>query len=152
MNLPHNVGTLTPAEILLADDSPSDVLMTREALEQARLLNNLHVAQDGEEVMDFLRQTGRHKNAPRPHLILLDLNMPRKSGREVLAEVKADPILRLIPIVVLTTSGAEADVLDAYGLHANSFVTKPVDFENFAQAIRSIERFWFTVVTLPNTP
>lgn len=150
MKSSSQVGTLIPAEILLVEDSPPDVLMTREALDQSTLLNNLHVVEDGQEAMDFLRNTGKHQNAPRPHIILLDLNMPRKSGREVLAEAKADPGLRLIPIVVLTTSTAEADVLDAYGLHANSYVTKPVEFENFVQAIRSIEHFWFEVVTLPN--
>ncbi len=139
-----------PAEILLVEDSPSDVLMTREALKNAKVLNNLHVVEDGVEAMDFLRKKGKYADAPRPHLILLDLNLPRKSGREVLAEMKSDPVLGVIPVVVLTTSQAEADVLQAYGLHANCYVTKPVEFANFASVIRSIEKFWFTVVTLPD--
>jgi chemotaxis family two-component system response regulator Rcp1 len=138
-----------PVEILLVEDSPSDVLMTREALQTAKVSNTLHVVEDGVEAMAFLRREGRYANQPRPHLILLDLNLPRKTGREVLAEVKADPALMLSPVVVLTTSKAEVDVLNAYGLHANCFVTKPVDFQNFASVIWSIERFWFTVVTLP---
>ena len=140
---------LTPAEILLVEDSPSDVLLTREALQTAKVLNNLHVVEDGVEAVAFLRRQGRYAAAPRPHLILLDLNLPRKNGREVLAEIKGDPVLRLIPVVVLTTSKSEEDVLHAYGLHANCYVTKPVDFGSFAAVIRSIERFWFTVVTLP---
>jgi two-component system response regulator len=146
MTLPN----LMPAEILLVEDSPSDVLMTREALKNAKVLNNLHVVEDGVEAMDFLRKKGKYADAPRPHLILLDLNLPRKSGREVLAEMKSDPVLGVIPVVVLTTSQAEADVLQAYGLHANCYVTKPVEFANFASVIRSIEKFWFTVVTLPD--
>jgi two-component system response regulator len=137
------------AEILLVEDSPSDVLMTRAALENAKLLNNLHVVEDGAEAMAFLRQEGVYATMPRPHMILLDLNLPKKTGHEVLAEIKADPLLKLIPVVVLTTSNAEVDVLRAYGLHANSYVTKPVEFENFAGVIRSIEKFWFSVVTLP---
>jgi two-component system response regulator len=137
------------AEILLVEDSPSDVLMTRSALENAKLLNNLHVVEDGAEAMAFLRQEGVYATMPRPHMILLDLNLPKKTGHEVLAEIKADPLLKLIPVVVLTTSNAEVDVLRAYGLHANSYVTKPVEFENFAAVIRSIEKFWFSVVTLP---
>jgi two-component system response regulator len=140
---------LITAEILLVEDSPSDVLMTRNALESARIVNNLHVVEDGVEAMSFLRQQGPFAKMPRPHLILLDLNLPRKTGHEVLAEIKADPSLKMIPVVVLTTSSAEVDVLRAYGLHANSYITKPVDFSNFASVIRSIEKFWFSVVTLP---
>jgi two-component system response regulator len=143
------ISNLTPAEILLVEDSPSDVLMTREALLSAKVLNNLHVVNDGVEAVAFLRRKGKHAQAIRPHLILLDLNLPRKSGQEVLAEIKADPALKSIPIVVLTTSKAEEDVLKAYGLHANSYITKPVDFGAFATVIHSIEKFWFTVVTLP---
>ena len=140
---------LMPAEILLVEDSPSDVLMAREALKSAKVSNNLHVVEDGVEAMDFLRRQGKYATMPRPHLVLLDLNLPRKSGREVLAEIKGDPTFKSIPVVVLTTSKAEEDVLQAYGLHANCYVTKPVDFGNFASVIRSIEQFWFTVVTLP---
>jgi two-component system response regulator len=143
------LSKITPAEILLVEDSPSDVLMTREALQSAKVLNNLHVVEDGVEGLAFLRQEGKYADAPRPHLVLLDLNLPRKTGREVLAEIKSDPKLRFIPVVVLTTSKAEEDVLQSYGLHANCYVTKPVDFEAFSIVIRSIEKFWFTVVTLP---
>ncbi len=141
---------LIHAEILWAEDSPSDVLMAREAMKNARLLNHLHVVEDGVEAMAFLRQVGKYASMPRPHLILLDLNLPRKSGREVLAEIKSDPSLKLIPVIVLTTSKAEEDVLHAYGLSANCYVTKPVDFGNFSAAMKSIENFWFTVVTLPH--
>jgi two-component system response regulator len=138
------------AEILLVEDSPSDVLMTRQALESAKILSRLHVVEDGVEAMAFLRRQGDYAKVPRPHLVLLDLNLPKKSGLEVLAEIKADPALKLMPIVVLTTSSAEVDVVHAYGLHANCYITKPVDFANFAQVIRSIEKFWFAVVTLPD--
>jgi CheY-like chemotaxis protein len=140
---------MTRAEILLVEDSPSDVLMTQEALSSAKVLNNLHVVEDGAAAMDFLRQKGKYATAPRPHLVLLDLNLPKKTGHEVLAEMKADDNLRSIPVVMLTTSKAEEDIARAYGLHANCVVTKPVDFGSFASAIRSIEKFWFTVVTLP---
>jgi chemotaxis family two-component system response regulator Rcp1 len=136
-------------EILMVEDSPTDRLIAMEALEHAKLLNNLHCVEDGIEAMEFLRQTGRFANAPRPDLILLDLNMPRKDGREVLAEIKGDPLLKFIPVVVLTTSRDESDVLKAYGLHANCFVSKPVDFNAFTAVVRSIEHFWFTVVALP---
>jgi chemotaxis family two-component system response regulator Rcp1 len=138
------------AEILLVEDSPSDVLLAREALKTAKVLNNLHVVEDGVEAMAFLRQEGKYQGMPRPHLVLLDLNLPKKSGTEVLAEIKGDPSLKLIPVVVLTTSKSEEDVLKAYGLHANCYVSKPVEFNNFASAIRTIEKFWFTVVTLPD--
>jgi len=138
-----------PIEILLVEDSDADVLMTREALSYSKVLNELHVVQDGVEAMNFLRHGGRFTNAPRPDLILLDLNLPRKDGREVLAELKADERLSLIPVVVLTTSRAEEDVLRAYGLHAACYVTKPVDFPSFAHVVQSIETFWFSVVTLP---
>jgi CheY-like chemotaxis protein len=138
------------AEILLVEDSPSDALMTREALDGAKVLNHLHVVEDGVDAMAFLRQQGAYAKMPRPHLVLLDLNLPKKSGHEVLAEIKADPALMMIPVVVLTTSSAEVDVLNAYGLHANCYITKPVDFKRFAAVIRSIEQFWFAVVTLPD--
>ena len=132
-------------EILLVEDSPADVLITQEALAQAKLLNSIHVAEDGVEAMEFLRGGG-----PRPDLILLDLNLPRKNGREVLAEIKADPALQSIPVVVLTTSTAEEDVLRAYNLHANCYVVKPVEFASFVAAVQSIRQFWFGVVLLPS--
>ncbi len=138
-----------PINILLADDSPTDVMLTREALAHAKVLNTLHVVEDGVEAMAFLRGEGRHAATVRPDLILLDLNMPRKNGLEVLAEIKADEFLRTIPVVILTTSRAEADIMKAYGSHANCYITKPVDFEAFAEVVRAIEGFWFTVVTLP---
>lgn len=144
-------GNLRAIEILLVEDSPTDVLMTEEALKYAKVLNNLHVVENGVDAMAFLRREGAHAGAPRPDLILLDLNLPRKDGREVLADIKADPVLKIIPVVVLTTSKAEEDVIKAYGLHANCYVTKPVDFASFAEVVRSIEQFWFTVVTLPTT-
>jgi CheY-like chemotaxis protein len=141
---------MTPVEILLIEDSPSDVLMTSEALLNSNVPNNLHVVDDGVEAMAFLRQTGPYAAAVRPQLVLLDLNLPRKTGREVLAEIKLDPMLMLIPVIVLTTSKAEEDVLHAYGHHANCFISKPVDFRSFASVISSIEKFWFTIVTLPD--
>lgn len=135
--------------ILLAEDSPTDALLAREAFDYSRIANTLHIVSDGVEALAFLRREGIHKDAPRPGLILLDLNMPRMDGREVLAAIKNDESLKSIPVVVLTTSKSEADVQRAYGLHANCYVTKPVDFEKFTEVIRSIEGFWFTVVTLP---
>jgi len=144
-----NAMTLQPIEILLVEDSPADVLITREAFQQARLINNLHVVEDGVQAMEFLQREGKFASSPRPDLILLDLNLPRKNGREVLREIKADSALKLIPVIVLTTSHAEQDVLDAYGMHANCYIVKPVGFENFVQAVQSIQRFWFGVVTLP---
>lgn len=140
---------LRPIEILMVEDSPTDVLITQEALEQAKVRNHLHVVEDGVEAMAFLRKEGQYTQVPRPDLILLDLNLPRKDGREVLAEIKADASLKTIPVVILTTSKAEEDVLKAYGLHANCYITKPVDFTRFIEVVRAIEHFWFTVVTLP---
>jgi chemotaxis family two-component system response regulator Rcp1 len=136
-------------EILLIEDSPADILLTREAFEESRILNSLHVAEDGVQAMDFLYKRGAYASAPRPDLILLDLNLPRKNGREVLAEIKADSDLKKIPIVILTTSSAEEDVLKAYDLNANCYVVKPVGFDNFMEAIQSIRHFWFSIVTLP---
>ncbi|MEM5296224.1 response regulator [Burkholderia sp. JPY481] len=141
--------TSNPVHILLVEDSPTDVLMTREALEDQEVLNPLHVVQDGAEAMDFLHRSGRHHDAPRPGLIILDLNLPKKSGREVLEELKADPDLMSIPVIVLTTSRSEEDVAKTYGLHANCYVTKPVDFTMFVDVLRRINDFWFSVVTLP---
>lgn len=137
-------------EILLVEDSPTDVLIAREALTEAKLYNTIHVAEDGVEAMDFLYRRGKFTSAPRPDLILLDLNLPRKSGREVLAEIKADRYLKNIPVVVLTTSSDEEDILKSYDLHANCYVIKPVEFPNFVRAIQSIQQFWFSVVTLPS--
>jgi two-component system response regulator len=137
-------------EILLVEDSPADVLITQEAFQEARLLNEIHVVEDGVQAMEFLRRKGAYASAPRPDLILLDLNLPRKNGREVLAEIKADEELRSIPIIVLTTSSAEEDILRAYNLHANCYVVKPVGFENFLKAVQSIRNFWFSVVALPS--
>jgi CheY-like chemotaxis protein len=141
--------TLKPIEILMIEDSPTDVLMAREALDHAKVLNRLHVVEDGVAAMAFLRRQGQYADAPCPGLILLDLNLPKKDGREVLAEIKADENLKLIPVVVLTTSKAEEDVFKAYGLHANCYITKPMDFSRFADVVRTIQEFWFTVVTLP---
>lgn len=137
-------------EILLVEDSPADILLTREAFEESRIVNTLHVVEDGVQAMDYLHKRGAHASAPRPDLILLDLNLPRKNGREVLAEIKADPNLRKIPIVVLTTSSADEDIFRAYDLNANCYVVKPVGFENFMEAMQSIRHFWFSVVTLPS--
>jgi len=136
-------------QILLVEDNPFDVDITREALKDAKVLNDLHVVEDGVEAMAFLRKEGQCADAPRPDLILLDLNLPRKNGRQVLAEVKGDENLRRIPVVILTTSHAEEDIVRAYDLHVNCYVTKPVDFDQFAYVVRSIEDFWFTVVKLP---
>jgi chemotaxis family two-component system response regulator Rcp1 len=138
-----------PITVLMVEDSPSDALMTREAMNHAKVINELHVVEDGVEALAFLRREGKYANVPRPDLILLDLNLPRKDGREVLAEIKADDAMRLIPVVVLTTSKAEEDIVRAYGLHANCYITKPVDFMAFTEVVRSIRSFWFSVVTLP---
>lgn len=138
-----------PVEILLVEDSPTDVLLAKEALESSKLANNLHVVNDGVEAMAFLHREGTYSESPCPDLILLDLNLPKKDGREVLSEIKEDDRLKRIPVVVLTTSKDETDVLKAYGLHANCYVVKPVDFEKFAEIVQSIENFWFSVVTLP---
>jgi CheY-like chemotaxis protein len=136
-------------EILLVEDNEGDVRLTREALREGHLRNHLHVAEDGERALDFLYRRGEYVDAPRPDLILLDLNLPRRDGREVLAEIKNDPSLKRIPVVVLTTSRAEADLVRMYDLHANCFITKPVDFDQFIQVVKTIENFWFTIVVLP---
>jgi chemotaxis family two-component system response regulator Rcp1 len=138
-----------PIEILLVEDNPGDVRLTQEALKDGKVLNNLHVVEDGVEAMAFLRREGQRTDAVHPDVILLDLNLPRKDGREVLAEIKADPDLRRIPVVVLTTSHAEQDVLKSYDLHANCYITKPVDLDQFIMVIKSVEDFWFTIVKLP---
>jgi two-component system response regulator len=145
-----NVETVRPIEILLVEDSPTDVLMTQEALDHAKVLNNLHMVEDGVEALAFLYRQGQYATAPRPDLILLDLNLPKKNGQEVLAELKADEELRFIPVVILTTSEAEEDVLKSYGLYANCYISKPVDFASFVEVVRNIRHFWFNVVTLPS--
>jgi CheY-like chemotaxis protein len=134
---------------LLVEDNPGDVRLTQEALREGKVRNHLHVAADGVEAMAYLRREGRHAQARQPDLILLDLNLPKKSGREVLAEIKEDPKLRRIPVVILTVSKAEEDVLKSYNLHANCYITKPVDLDQFLGVVKSIEDFWLTVVMLP---
>ena len=138
-----------PAEILLVEDNPGDVGLTRETLAESKMLNHISVAVDGVEAMAFLRRQGKHANAPHPDLILLDLNLPKKSGREVLAEIKADEQLRRIPVVVLTSSSAEQDILKTYDLHANCYVTKPVNLDQFITVVKALAEFWFTLVKLP---
>ncbi|GGU41480.1 response regulator [Lentzea flava] len=144
-----NDASLNVIDVLLVEDDPGDALMTQEAFEHHKIRNTLHVVKDGVEALAFLRREGEYADAPRPGLILLDLNLPRKDGREVLAEVKADAELRSIPVVVLTTSDAEEDILRSYSLHANAYVTKPVDFERFIEVVRQIDDFFVTVVKLP---
>jgi len=136
-------------DVLLVEDDPGDVLMTREAFEDYKVANALHVVGDGVEALRFLRREGEYTDAPTPDLVLLDLNLPRMDGREVLAQLKADPELRRIPVVVLTTSEAEEDVLRSYSLHANAYVTKPVDFDRFVQVVQQIDDFFVSVVRLP---
>ena len=138
-----------PIEILLVEDNPGDVRLTREALKEGKVLNELRVVEDGEQALAFLHREGKHAQAVRPDLILLDLNRPNKDGREVLAVVKEDPTLRRIPVVILTVSKAEEDIIKTYDLHANCYITKPVDLEQFIQVVRSIEDFWLCVVRLP---
>ena len=140
---------VVPIELLLVEDSEPDVRLTIEALREAKVKNRLWVVEDGVEAIDFLRRQGKHADAPRPDLILLDLNLPRKDGRQVLKEIKADDSLKRIPVVILTTSKSEEDVLRAYNLHANCYITKPVDFNRFMEVVKSIETFWLTIVRLP---
>jgi len=136
-------------EILLVEDSPSDAALTKEALEAGKIANNLNRVVDGVEAMEYLRRQGTFAKAPRPDLIMLDLNLPRKDGRDVLRELKGDPSLRTIPVIVLTTSRSDKDVLQSYELNANCYITKPVDFQHFIDVVKSIENFWLSVVTLP---
>lgn len=140
----------TPIEILLVEDNPGDVRLTQEALKEGKILNNLHMARDGVEAVSFLRREGEYEGSVRPDLILLDLNLPKKDGREVLMEIKKDEALRRIPVVVLTTSRAEEDIIRTYDCHANCYITKPVDFDQFINVIKSIENFWLSVVKLPH--
>lgn len=139
----------TPIDVLLVEDDPGDELMTREAFEDNKIGNTLHVVRDGEEALDFLYQRGDHTGAPQPDLILLDLNLPKYDGRQVLEQIKSDPALSHIPVVVLTTSAAEEDILRSYRLHANAYVTKPVDLDQFIAAVRQIDDFFVQVVRLP---
>ena len=139
-----------PIEILLVEDNPGDVRLTEEALKEGKVYNNMHVTMDGVKAMAYLHRESPYENASRPDVILLDLNLPKKDGREVLAEIKADPILKRIPVVVLTTSQADEDILRSYDLHANSYVAKPVDLDQFIKVVKSIEEFWLTIVKLPN--
>jgi two-component system, chemotaxis family, response regulator Rcp1 len=145
----NNEEKCTPIEILLVEDNPGDVRLTIEAMREGRVCNRISVAQDGIEALQFLRREGPYWDAPRPDLILLDLNMPRKDGREVLAEIKEDQDLKRIPVVILTTSEAEQDIVRTYDLHANCYVTKPVDLGQFLRVVRLIEDFWLSVVRLP---
>jgi CheY-like chemotaxis protein len=138
-----------PIEILLVEDNPGDVRLTIEALKEAKVYNHLSVASDGVEALAFLRREGKYAGAARPDLILLDLNLPKRDGREVLAEIKSDERLRTIPVVILTTSRAEQDILQSYSLHANCYITKPVDLDQFIKVVQSIEDFWLTIVALP---
>ena len=138
-----------PIEILMVEDNPGDVRLTVEALREGKVRNNFHTVADGVEAMAFLRRQGSYAEAPRPDLILLDLNLPKMNGREVLAEIKEDPELRRIPVVILTVSKAEQDILKSYNLHANCYITKPVDLDQFLTVVKSIEDFWLTIVMLP---
>jgi len=144
------IENLSVVDVLLVEDDPGDVVLIKEAFEFNKVHNALHTVSDGVEALDFLYHRNGHEDAPRPDLVLLDLNLPRKDGREVLEEVKADSDLRTIPIVVLTTSEAEEDILRSYDLHANAYVTKPVDFDRFIEVVRQIDDFFVTVVKLPN--
>jgi CheY-like chemotaxis protein len=143
-------STFNSVNILLVEDNPGDVRLTKEAFKEAKVNNNLHIVSDGVEAMDFLRRKGKYIGAPRPDIILLDLNMPKKNGREVLAEIKADPDLMRIPVLVLTISQAEEDILKSYNLHANCYIQKPVDINKFIDVVKSIEGFWLTIVKLPS--
>ena len=142
-------GIGRPVEILLVEDNPGDVRLTEEALKEGKVLNNIHLANDGVEAVSFLQKEGKYADAVRPDLILLDLNLPKKDGREVLMEIKKDEALRRIPIVVLTTSKAEEDIIRTYDYHGNCYITKPVDFDQFIKVVKSIEDFWLSVVKLP---
>jgi two-component system, chemotaxis family, response regulator Rcp1 len=146
-----STATCGPIEILLVEDDAGDVRLTLEALKRAKVLNHLSVAADGVEAMAFLRRQGKHAEAPSPDLILLDLNLPKKDGRTVLAEIKTDPDLKRIPVVVLTTSQDERDVLHAYNAYANCYITKPVDLKQFLSVVEAIDSFWLTIVKLPPT-
>ncbi|QSZ41408.1 response regulator [Sulfurimonas aquatica] len=136
-------------EILLVEDNPADARLTKEAMNDSKIANNLHIVEDGQEAMDFVRKLGKYSDAPTPDLVLLDLNLPKKDGREVLKEIKEDDNLKMIPVIVLTSSKAEEDIIKMYSLHANSYIQKPLDFEQFSKIVETIENFWFTIVKLP---
>ncbi len=142
-------GKIRTVEILLVDDNPGDIRLTQEALKDSKVLNNLHVVEDGLEALNYLRKKGEFKNEVTPDLILLDLILPKRNGREVLSEIKEDELLKYIPVVILTISRAEEDILKSYELHANCYITKPVDMNQFVKIVRSIENFWFSIVKLP---
>ena len=139
----------TPVEILLVEDNPGDVRLTQEALKESKVINNLSVAEDGVEALAFLKREGKYADSPRPDLLLLDLNLPKKDGRELLEEIKADENLKRIPVVVLTTSKAEEDIIRMYDQHANCYITKPIDFDQFINVVKSIQDFWLAIVKLP---
>lgn len=141
-------------QILLVEDNPGDIRLTQEVLKDGKICNHLSIVMDGEEAMSFLKKTDKYKDAVTPDIILLDLNLPKKDGRQVLAEIKSDPVLKIIPVIILTTSSAEQDILNTYANHANAYITKPVDFDQFINVIRTFENFWLTIVKLPtnNTP
>jgi CheY-like chemotaxis protein len=143
-------GSVRPIDILLVEDNPGDVDLAREALGMGKLHNTLHVVQDGVAAMDFLRKTGKYVNSPRPDLMILDLNLPKKDGRQVLAEIKEDDSLKRIPVIILTSSRAEEDILKTYNLHANCYITKPMDIKQFLHVVQAIEEFWLCIVVLPN--
>jgi two-component system, chemotaxis family, response regulator Rcp1 len=143
------MAMFTEFQILLVEDNPADVLLTQEAFSESKIRHRLWCVTDGEQALQFLRQTGEYGDAPRPDVVLLDLNLPKKDGREILAEIKADPTLRQIPVIVLTTSKSEQDIFRAYKLHANCYLTKPVDLDEFVAKIRSLEDFWLSIVRLP---
>jgi len=145
----NNQMRAKPVQMLLVEDNLGDIRLTKETLRDAKVMVNLHVGGDGVEAMAFLRKESQHANAPRPDLVLLDLNLPKKDGREVLAEMKQDPDLRRIPVVILTISNGQEDILKSYNLHANAYVTKPLNLEQFSKIVKAIEDFWFTVVKLP---
>lgn len=145
----HGRVNMTAIDILMVEDNPGDARLTREALKESKVCNNLHHVRDGVEAMEFLRKEGEFISAPTPDIILLDLNLPRKDGRQVLAELKAIPLLKHIPVVVLTTSEAEQDIVKSYELHANCYITKPVDLDKFVEIIHGIENFWLSIVKLP---
>ncbi len=144
-----NNQMVKPIEILLVEDNLGDADLAREALEDSKIMNNLHVVDDGEKAIAFLRREGLYGDVPRPDIILLDLNLPRKDGRQVLSEIKADESLKRIPVVILTTSRAEEDVIKSYNLHANCYITKPIDLNQFLHVVKSIEQFWLSIVVLP---
>jgi len=145
-----NFSKTRPVEILLVEDNEGDVFLTREAFRISKIANTIHVAEDGEAAMEFLRKEGKYSNSPTPDLVLLDINLPKKDGTQVLKEIKEDDLLHFIPVVILTSSKSEQDVVKSYDLHANSYIIKPVDFNKFSEIVSAIENFWFAIVVLPD--